>query len=236
MNSLQIMSFGEQGWAADMLLAALMTCAISISGFLGGSVIGCLGCWAKLSKYAVLRWLADVYTTVLRGVPDLLIIYMFYFGSSMVLTQIAQSLGFKGFVGFPGFLVGVAAISVISGAYQLEVLRGAVINVPVGTIEAGRSLGLPKFKLFALIIAPQTLRLALPGLGNVWLLVLKDSALISVVGLVELMRQSQMGAGATHQPFLFYCTAAALYFLISALSSHMIGRLEHKLDKPMRRA
>lgn len=141
-------------------------------GFLCGSVIGCLGCWAKLSRSYLLRWLADVYTTVLRGVPDLLVIYLFYFGSSMVLTQLAQSLGLKGFVGLPGFFVGVVAISVISGAYQLEVLRGAVNSVAIGSIEAGRSIGLSKFKLFSLIIAPQALRLALPGLGNVWLPVL----------------------------------------------------------------
>lgn len=236
MNFFQIMNFGGQGWASDMLFATLMTCAISVCGFLFGAVIGCAGCWAKVSHYIVLRALADAYTTVLRGVPDLLVIYLFYFGSSMVLTRIAQSMGFNSFMGVPGFIVGVAAIAVISGAYQTEVLRGAVNSVPTGTIEAGRSLGLGTFSLFALIIAPQALRLALPGLGNIWLLVLKDSALISVVGLVELMRQSQIGAGATHQPFLFYCTAAALYFLISAVSSHLIGRLEHKLDRPMRRA
>lgn len=161
MNFLEVMSFGDQGWATDMLLAALMTCAISVCGFLCGSVIGCLGCWAKLSRSYLLRWLADVYTTVLRGVPDLLVIYLFYFGSSMVLTQLAQSLGLKGFVGLPGFFVGVVAISVISGAYQLEVLRGAVNSVAIGSIEAGRSIGLSNFKLFSLIIAPQALRLAL---------------------------------------------------------------------------
>lgn len=219
-----------------MLLAALMTCAISVCGFFSGLVIGSLGCWAKMSRFVLLRVMADVYTTVLRGVPDLLVIYLFYFGSSMVLTQVAQSLGISGFTGLPGFLVGVIAISVISGAYQLEVLRGAVHSVPIGTIEAGRSLGLGNFKLFALIIAPQALRIALPGLGNVWLLVLKDSALISVVGLIELMRQSGIGAGATHQPFIFYGTAAALYYAISTLSSHFIGRLEHKLNLPMRRS
>ena len=206
--------------AADMLLAALMTCAISVCGFLCGSVIGCLGCWAKLSRSYALRWLADVYTTVLRGVPDLLVIYLFYFGSSMVLTQLAQSLGLKGFLGLPGFFVGVVAISVISGAYQLEVFRGAVNSVAIGSIEAGRSIGLGKFQLFSLIIAPQALRLALPGLGNVWLLVLKDSALISVVGLVELMRQSQIGAGATHQPFLFYCTAMIISIAIIIIANN----------------
>ncbi|WP_345945907.1 ABC transporter permease subunit [Pseudomonas sp. MWU16-30316] len=236
MNFFQIMSFGDQGWASDMLLAALMTCAISVCGFSSGLVIGCLGCWAKLSRFVLLRVVADLYTTILRGVPDLLVIYLFYFGSTMVLTQVAQSIGIQGFTGIPGFLVGVIAISVISGAYQLEVLRGAVHSVPLGTIEAGRSLGLGNFKLFALIVAPQALRIALPGLGNVWLLVLKDSALISVVGLVELMRQSGIGAGATHQPFIFYGTAAALYYAISTFSSHLIGRLEHKLNQPMRRS
>jgi octopine/nopaline transport system permease protein len=183
-----------------------------------------------------LKVMADAYTTVLRGVPDLLVIYLFYFGSSMVLTELAQSLGFTGFLGLPGFFVGFVAIAVVSGAYQIEVLRGAVNSVPVGTIEAGRSLGLSNFKLLAFIVAPQALRYALPGLGNVWLLVLKESALISVVGLTELMRQSQIGAGATHQPFIFYFSAAALYFLISVLSSHLIAKLERKLAMPMRRA
>lgn len=230
------MGFGDQGWAADMLLATISTFTISVCGFLFGGVIGCLGCWAKLSRYAVFHIVADAYTTVLRGVPDLLVIYLFYFGSSMVLTQVAQSLGFMGFLGLPPFLVGFLAISVVSGAYQIEVLRGAVGSVPTGSIEAGRSLGLGGFKLLVLIVAPQALRFALPGLGNVWLLVLKESALISVVGMVEIMRQSQIGAGATHQPFYFYVTAGALYFLISFCSSHLIGRVERRLALPMRKA
>ncbi|TFZ32801.1 ABC transporter permease subunit [Pseudomonas syringae] len=113
----------------------------------------------------------------------------------MVLTQGAQSIGIEGVTGSPGFLVGVMANSVISGAYQLEVLRGAVHSVPLGTIEAGRSLGLGNFKLFALSVAPQALRIALPGLGNGWLLVLKDSAWISAVGLVGVMRRCGIGIG-----------------------------------------
>ncbi|MGY2235855.1 ABC transporter permease [Pseudomonas gingeri] len=236
MNFWQVMGFGDQGWGADMLLATASTCTIALCGFLFGGVIGCLGCWAKLSRYRLLHILADAYTTVLRGVPDLLVIYLFYFGSSMVLTQMAQYLGVSGFLGLPAFLVGFLAISVVCGAYQIEVLRGAFGSVPPGTIEAGRSLGLGGFKLLVLVVAPQALRFALPGLGNIWLLVLKESALISVVGLVELMRQSQIGAGATHQPFYFYATAGALYFLISLSSSHLIGRLERRLALPMGRA
>jgi octopine/nopaline transport system permease protein len=230
----QAMGFGDQGWAADMLLATAMTCAVAFCGFIGGGLIGVIGCWAKLSRYRSLRTLADVYTTLLRGVPDLLIIYLFYFGSSMVLTQAAHSLGFEHFIGLPAFVVGMLAIAVVSGAYQIEVLRGAMGSVPSGTLEAGRALGLEGFKLLALVIAPQALRFALPGLGNVWLLVLKESALISVVGMVELMRQAQIGAGATHQPFWFYGTAGALYLLVSLSSSHLLGRLERRLALPTR--
>jgi octopine/nopaline transport system permease protein len=230
------MGFGEQGWAADMLLATLMTCAVALCGFALGGLIGGLGCWAKLSRYRSLRVVADAYTTVLRGVPDLLIIYLFYFGSSMVLTQTARSFGFDSFIGLPGFAVGMLAIAVVSGAYQIEVLRGAMGSVPAGTLEAGRALGLDGFKLLMLVIAPQALRFALPGLGNVWLLVLKESALVSVVGMVELMRQAQIGAGATHQPFWFYGTAGALYLLVSVSSSHLLGRLEHRLALPTRAA
>jgi octopine/nopaline transport system permease protein len=230
----QMMGFGDQGWAADMLLATAMTCAIAFCGFACGGLIGGLGCWAKRSRYRSLRALADAYTTVLRGVPDLLIIYLFYFGSSMVLTQAAHALGVNSFVGLPAFVVGMLAIAVVSGAYQIEVLRGAMGSVPRGTLEAGRALGLNGVKLLVLVIAPQALRFALPGLGNVWLLVLKESALISVVGMVELMRQAQIGAGATHQPFWFYGTAGALYLLVSASSSHLLGRLEQRLALPTR--
>ncbi|WP_226502715.1 ABC transporter permease subunit [Pseudomonas sp. MWU16-30317] len=228
----QTMGFGEQGWAADMLLATLMSCAIAFCGFACGGLIGGVGCWAKRSRFRSLRALADLYTTVLRGVPDLLIIYLFYFGSSMVLTQAARELGLESFVGLPPFLVGVVAIAVVSGAYQIEVLRGAMGCVPRGTLEAGRALGLDGARLLLLVIAPQALRFALPGLANVWLLVLKESALISVVGMVELMRQAQIGAGATHQPFWFYGTAGALYLLVSVSSSQCLGRLERRLALP----
>jgi octopine/nopaline transport system permease protein len=226
------MGFGEQGWAADMLLATLMTCAIAFCGFACGGLIGGVGCWAKLSRFRSLRGLADLYTTVLRGVPDLLIIYLFYFGSSMVLTQAAHELGLESFVGLPPFLVGMLAIAAVSGAYQIEVLRGAMGCVPRGTLEAGRALGMDGAKLLLLVAAPQALRFALPGLANVWLLVLKESALISVVGMVELMRQAQIGAGATHQPFWFYGTAGALYLLVSVSSSQCLGRLERRLALP----
>ncbi|WP_297836223.1 ABC transporter permease subunit [Pseudomonas sp.] len=236
MSFWQLMGFGVNGWAADMVWATVITCAIALCGFLLGAVIGCLGCWAKLSSFLLPRLAADAYTTVLRGVPDLLVIYLLYFGSSMVLTDVAKWFGVSGFFGLPAFLVGTVAIGVVSGAYQIEVLRGAFGCVPGGTIEAARALGLSGWRLLLLIIVPQTLLHALPGLGNVWLLVLKESALISVVGVVELMRQAQIGAGATHQPFYFYLAAGALYLLVTLLSGHGLRRLERRLARPMGRS
>ncbi|RVD64536.1 ABC transporter permease subunit, partial [Mesorhizobium sp. M4A.F.Ca.ET.029.04.2.1] len=145
-------------------------------------------------------------------------IYLLYYGGSIALTEIGKLFGSAGFVGLPTFATGVLAIGIISGAYQAEVYRGAYLAVDPGQFEACKALGVARFHSLRLVIIPQLMRHALPGLGNVWQLVLKDSALISVIGLVELMRQSQIGAGSMREPFVFYLAAAALYFLIAAVT------------------
>ena len=139
-----------------------------------------------------------------RGVPDLLTIYLLYFGGSIALTAARQPVRRRGFVGLPAFATGVLAIGIISGAYQAEVYRGAYLAVDPGQIEAAMRSACPASDHCASSSCRNCCGYALPGLGNVWQLVLKDSALISVIGLVELMRQSQIGAGSTRQPFVFY--------------------------------
>jgi len=207
-----------------------------VLGFLAGSVFGSLAAWAKLSRVAALRWFADGYTTLLRGVPDLLVIYLFYFGGSAALTAIARMLGGQGFVGVPALATGALALGTISGAYQAEVYRGAYQALSKGELEAARSVGMAPLLMFRRIIAPQVLRYAVPGLGNVWQLVLKESALISVTGLIELLRQSQIGSGSTREPFPFYLTAAALYLAITTISTYGFGRLEARTMRGVRRA
>lgn len=235
MNYLQLMGFGPDGWGYDMLAATGMTVAVAVCGFLTGAVLGCLGAAAALSRFRALRAVAETYTTVLRGIPDLLVIYLFYFGSSSVISAVAALFGAQGFVGAPAFLTGALAIGVVSGAYQTQVFRGAVLALTKGEIEAARAYGMPSFLMFRRIILPQAARFAIPGVGNVWQLVLKESALISVIGLVELMRQAQIGAGSTRQPFSFYLTAAALYLLITFVSGRGFRLAEERAMRGIRR-
>ncbi|PSJ56078.1 ABC transporter permease [Pseudaminobacter soli (ex Li et al. 2025)] len=230
------MGLGPEGWGYDMLAATGTTVAVATCGFFTGAVLGCLAAAASFSRYVALRASAKAYTTILRGIPDLLVIYLFYFGSSSVISAVAALFGADGFIGAPAFITGALAIGVVSGAYQTEVFRGAVLALPRGEIEAGRAYGMPPLLLFRRIVLPQAARYAIPGIGNVWQLVLKESALISVIGLVELMRQAQIGSGSTRQPFSFYLTAAALYLLITFVSGRGFRLAERRAMRGIRRA
>ena len=236
MGAFELVGFGTKGWGDQLAMAALMTLAVSLCAFLFGMAFGCLGAWAKLSRSLSARLVGSAYTTVLRGIPDLLVIYLFYFGGSTVLTAIGRALGSEGFIGVNAFLTGALAVGIVSGAYQTEVFRGAFLAIPRGEIEAAKAVGMRPLLMLRRIIAPQVLRFALPGLGNIWQLVLKESALISVTGLVELLRQSQVAAGSTKQPFPFYITAMAIYLVLTSASSWLFRRGEMRAMRSVRRA
>jgi len=236
MGSFHLIGFGPTGWGIQIIEATLMTVAVSICAFLFGMVFGTFGAWAKLSRSLVTRSLGEVYTTVFRGIPDLLVIYLLYFGGSAALTAIGRALGSQGFIGVNAFLTGALAVGIVSGAYQTEVFRGAFLAIARGEIEAAKSVGMRPLLMFRRIIAPQVVRFALPGMGNVWQLVLKESALISVTGLVELLRQSQVAAGSTKQPFPFYITAMAMYLLLTSASSWLFRWSETRALRGVRRA
>jgi octopine/nopaline transport system permease protein len=213
------LGFGPAGWGAALLTAALMTLAVSVCAFFAGLGFGTLAAAAKIAGGPVLRGAANVYTTLMRGIPDLLVIYLFYFGGSAVLTQMAAWLGGSGFFGLNGFMVGVLAVGIVSGAYQTEVLRGAYGSISRGEVEAALVSGMGGGLMLWRITGPLALRTALPGMGNVWQMVLKESALISVTGLVDLMRQTEVAAGSSRLPFLFYAAAACLYLLLTTASA-----------------
>jgi octopine/nopaline transport system permease protein len=218
LDTLHLLGFGQDGWGGVLLASAAVTVVLSVLGFLLGAAFGSIAAAGRLSSSSLLRGAASAYGTVFRGVPDLLTIYLLYYGGSVALTAVGRMTGHAGFVGLPTFATGVLALAIISGAYQAEVYRGAYLEIDRGQSDACKALGLPRLPSLALVIAPQLLRHALPGLGNIWQLVLKDSALISVIGLVELMRQAQIGAGSTREPFAFYVAAAAIYFVIAGLT------------------
>ncbi len=205
-----------------------MTVLLSLTAFAGGACLGAAGAWAKLAGPRWLRAVAGAYTTVMRGVPDLLVIYLFYFGGSSVLTGVGRLMGQDGFIGLPGFAAGAAAVAFISGAYQTEVFRGAVGAVAPDQMEAGLALGLSRRVVAWRVMAPQVLRAALPGLGNVWQVVVKESALVSVTGLIELLPQVNLAAGSTRQPFLFYAAGAALYLVITTASGQAFRVAERR--------
>lgn len=232
----ELLGFGDTGWGDELLRGTGMTILVATCAFLFGLGMGALGAAAKLSHSMVLRALADLYTTVVRGIPELLVIYLLFFGSGAMVRAVASVFGYDEYIEVNAFTVGVVAVGMISGAYSTEVIRGAYLAVPRGQIEAGRALGMHAPLIFRRILVPQTLRFALPGLGNVWQLTLKDTSLISVTALTELMRTAQLGTGVTHAPFLFYGTAALLYMALSSVSTVLFERAERHANRGIRRA
>lgn len=233
---LELLSFGSTGWGDEMARAALTTLLVAVCAFALALMIGTAGAAAKLSRWRPARLLCDVYTTVARGVPELLIIYLLFFGGSSALMFTARIFGYHGYIEIDAFGTGVAAIALINGAYQTEVFRGAVLAVPRGQIEAALAAGMSDGTLFRRILVPQVLRFALPGLGNCWLSALKETALVSVTGLVEIMRQAHVASGSSQRPFLFYSVAAGLFLFLTSFSGYGFRRAERWASRGIRRA
>jgi octopine/nopaline transport system permease protein len=233
MIDFSLLGFGQGGWGAWLLAGAVMTLVVTLCALFIGAVVGALVAAAKLSKRRLWRVVGDTYTTIFRGVPELLIIYLIYFGGSGAIGAFGNLFGNKG-LSPPAFLVGAVGVGLISASYQAEVFRGSFMAVAAGEIEAARALGMSRLLRFRRIIVPQVWRFSLPGLGNVWQLSLKDSALISVTGLAELMRQSQVAAGSTHLYFTFYVAGGVLYLVLTALSDRAFGVAERRVARSFR--
>ena len=228
---MELLAFGDTGWGDELFYATLMTIAVAITAMLIGFFFAIIFTPLKLSKNKFLNLIANSYTTVIRGVPELLVIYLFFFGGSAAVMFVASIFGYGEYIEINAFITGAFSIGIISGAYSTEVFRGAIQSIDKGQFEAANVLGLGKFGKFFKVILPQTLRLALPNLSNVWQITLKDTSLISVTGLVEIMRQSYVAAGSTRDPLFFYSFAAVLYLLLTFLSMKLINRLEAKYSR-----
>jgi len=226
-----LLAYGDTGWGDELFFATLMTIAVAATAIFIGFFLAAIFASFKLSKIKILNLIGSFYTTVFRGVPELLVIYLFFFGGSGAVMYVARIFGYDGYIEVNAFLTGAFSIGIISGAYSTEVFRGAVQSIDKGQFEAAKVIGLSKFTQFYKIILPQTLRLAIPNLSNVWQITLKDTSLISVTGLVEIMRQSYIAAGSTRDPLFFYSFAAVLYLLLTFLSMKLINRLEVKYSR-----
>ena len=228
---MELLAFGDTGWGDELFRATLMTIAVSITAMIIGFSFAAIFTPLKLSKFKFLNLIANIYTTVIRGVPELLVIYLFFFGGSGAIMFVASMFGYNEYIEINAFVTGSFAIGIISGAYSTEVFRGAIQSIDKGQFEAAKVLGFSKFKQFYKIVFPQMLRLAIPNLSNVWQITLKDTSLISVTGLVEIMRQSYIAAGSTRDPLFFYSFAAVLYLLLTFISMKLINKLEAKYSR-----
>ena len=228
---MELLAFGKTGWGDELFIATLMTIAVSITAMLIGFLFALIFTPLKLSKNKLFNLIGNSYTTVVRGVPELLVIYLLFFGGSGAVMFVASIFGYNEYIEINAFITGSFAIGIISGAYSTEVFRGAIQSIDKGQFEAAKVMGLSKFAQFYKIILPQTLRLAIPNLSNVWQITLKDTSLISVTGLVEIMRQSYIAAGSTRDPLFFYSFAAILYLMLTFLSMKIINKLEAKYSR-----
>lgn len=199
-----------------------LTLLVGVCALIVAMLLGLLGAWGKLSHNRVARAAADTYTTVIRGVPELLLILLVYYGTPTLIQDVLEGFGHDVIIDVNPFIAGVMTLGFIYGAFSTEVFRGAILAVPKGQIEAAYAAGMSRTMMVRRVLLPQVWRFALPGLGNVWMVLIKATALISVIQLPELMRNADIAARAVRLPFTFYFAASLIYLGITVAS--MIGQ------------
>jgi len=212
-----------------------LTLEVSLSSLFIAMMLGMAGALAKLSKSPILSGLAKVYTTIIRGIPDLVLMLLVFFGGQVVVNQMAPLLGYEEYIDINPFIAGVSTIGFIFGAYMTETFRGAILAVNRGQLEAGSAYGMSGGMVFRRILLPQMVRHALPGFGNNWLVLVKTTALVSIIGLDDMVRKATMAAGATRMPFTFYVVVAINYLLITTVSIYLLKYLEKRYSVGVRR-
>ncbi|MBX9756328.1 MAG: ABC transporter permease [Pseudomonadaceae bacterium] len=206
------------GYGASILEGAWLTLLLAVTSMALAIVLGLLGAAFRLSPLRWLALLAEGYATVVRGIPDLVLILLVFYGGQDLVNRCAELLGYQHYIDINPLLAGIGTLGFIFGAYLSETFRGAFIAIPQGQGEAGAAYGMSGVQVFVRILVPQMIRLAIPGFTNNWLVLTKATALISVVGLQDMMFRAKSAADATHQPFTFFLTVAGLYLLLTSVS------------------
>ncbi|WP_438280841.1 ABC transporter permease [Pseudomonas alabamensis] len=220
------MTIDLHGFGPALAAGALMTVKLALCALLLGLVLGLLGALAKTSPYKPLQWLGGTYSTLVRGIPELLWVLLIYFGTVSLMNRLGEALNLPG-LELDAFAAGVIALGLCFGAYATEVFRGAILAIPKGHREAGLALGLSRGRILSRIVLPQMWRVSLPGLGNLFMILMKDTALVSVIGLEEIMRHAQIAVTVSKEPFTFYMVAAFIYLGLTVIA--MTGM--HLLEK-----
>ncbi|WP_151718648.1 ABC transporter permease [Gemmobacter serpentinus] len=226
-STLDLLRLAPPGWGAGLLWGLWNSVMISLGAFGLGLVLGTGGAFGKLYGGPVLRDLLAVYTTVVRAVPELVLILILYYAVTDAVNQILLSFGYAR-IQISGLAAGIAVLGVVQGAYATEVLRGAIQAVPAGQIEAARAMGMSPGLLARRVTLPLMLSNALPGLGNLWLIATKDTALLAVVGFAELTQATRQAAGATKAYFTFFMAAGLLYLILSIGSGWLFAMAERR--------
>ncbi len=232
-SAFDLLAWSPPGWGATLVAGLWNTILIAFGAYGLGLFIGVLGAFGKLYGGPITRDLLGVYTTLVRAVPELVLILILYFA---VTDAVNQFLVFNGYerIQLSGVAAGIAVLGIVQGAYSTEVLRGAIQSVPAGQIEAARAMGMPPMLLARRVTLPLMTAAAVPGLANLWLTCTKDTALLAVVGFIELTKATSLAAGTTKAFLTFYLAAGVLYLILSLLSGVVFGRIERWARKGQR--
>jgi len=227
----ELLLFGEKGWGEELAAGLAVTLELAVSSYVLAFFLGLVLSFFAASRSRALRGVWRVYASIMMGVPSLLIVFLVFYNLPLLIG---------GLIGRPveisQLAAGIVALTVVYGAYLAEIFRGAINAIPRGQFEAGRALGIHTLLLFRKIILPQVWRLALPGLSNIWLVVLKDTVLVSLVGLTDIVRVANVASGNTGQPFLFYIAVGLVFVVLAIASQTLVQSLEARLERPYLRA
>ncbi|MGH6760172.1 MAG: ABC transporter permease [Phyllobacterium sp.] len=221
-----LLSFGPEGWGDEIVSGIFVTVSLALATLPLGLVIGFFVAVAKQSSEPSLRLAGNIYTTIFRGLPELLTLFLIYFGASIGFRQVVAMLGYDTSIEINSFIAGMLALGMVFSSYASEVFLSAFRAIPKGQYEGGYAIGLSSFQTLRLVVLPQLIKIALPGLANLWLILLKDTALVSAIGLSDLLRQTGVAARVTKEAFLFFGLACLIYLALAIISSYFINHID----------
>jgi polar amino acid transport system permease protein len=224
-STMDLLALSPPGWGGNLLRGLANSIVIALGAFGFGLLIGIGGAYGKLYGGPILRDLLEVYTTIVRAVPELVLILILYFAGTDLINRVLEALGYQR-IDINGLVAGIWVLAFVQGAYATEVLRGAILSIPQGQIEAARAYGMSPGLMLRRITLPAMLPFAIPGLANLWLIATKDTALLAIVGFNELTQETRTASGQTKAYFTFFLAAGGLYLLLTLFSNQIIARIE----------
>ncbi len=226
----ELLAWSPPGWGGNLVWGLFITFQIALGAYILGLILGLGGAMGKLYGGPITQAVLDGYTTLIRAIPELVLILFLYYAGTDLLNRALEGMGYQR-ISISGLIAGIYVLGFVQGAYSTEVFRGAIQAIPLGQIEAARAYGMPFWLRFRRIILPAMLPFAIPGMANLWLIVTKGTALLAVVGFTELALTTRQAAGATKQYFLFFVAAGLLYLALSLVSTYLFALLERYLRR-----